>query len=1228
MKRIIRAYSGIFYSQHRGATSKPVFSRALFLLCHMRIRLLTVAYIAFAGALILLTSLIGCGGGSSGTSTPPAPTITSVTASCSPTSIQSGQTSKCTATVSGTGDFSHAVIWSVDNGTIDQDGNYTAPSSATTASVKATSTQDATKSGAAAVTVIAQVSVSVTPTSAQVQVFHSQQFAATVKGSSNTAVTWAVNGTPGGNLTVGQIDSTGFYLAPNMLPSPAGITVTATSQADTTQGASASVTILPDAAPPSIVSVTPPADQTGVPLDSTIQIQFSDSLDPSTVNSSTFALSSASNPITSSVSYDPSTSTVTMTAAGIFAPGTQYTVAVSNLVADPAGTPLAAPSQWSFTTQTVSSANGVVSDPSVPDPTTLTVVSYGGQENTPDSQGNFTASITPFGTNLVAAMVPGKSFGWLAFAGDLSQGTNAAAVRRVRQSLTSQILIAGRPPIHITRYQITGSPRAAASPDTITIDSWTTAEGLLFMTPYFYNADPTIAAIIQAAIANDPNTATLAQALETAQSETDPINDVNVQATLQAAALSILQTLVNDMTGAGNTSSHISLQKSHPQRATKGKAYSTNAGSSLEVLITPNCWAGAPGNLNSLQCLDLQYLQLNGPLNTDSSGNYDITVNNCSFAQNNPLNLGCSTNWLVEVASLTNLPAGGINSIIPAVGSGGQSASPIADFDPGCTLAAPSDSCQFIWVPGSSAFEDAGTDISSLIETAIGLQQHASAPSGPNSFTIPGGTQQNYIVRAYSGGFADLTEYANILNGDYNTDSLPLVANALAMNAIHVGLHFAGGLFPDKDPGATQELLQCVVNDAVNNHDIFNEVSAVQSALRGTSGSSTLALQQIFEVTANDFVDLTLKYEASCATSMALDGVKGFFSGLTNEVHRFLNDPNSALASSLDAVIQAAAAEVSATTTDLGEGTQGAIELIHSATPLETAIISVAPPSQANPQITGISPNPVIGLDGKQPITIQGYGFESRATINWDIIGGTSGTATSTSVTATAINADMNFTSQPATWKIQVVNGDGTLSNWFQFAVISSGSNLPAPTLSAPANGATGVSTTPTFSWSAVTGNDGYRILVATSASGLPTDPSSDSCSTCVINQTTSGTSYTPSSALGGGTVYYWEVHALTPPSNPGYGTWSSIFSFTTANKFYIGEYVIVSGTGGIGLNLHSCADTSCNVLVDMPDGTVMQVIGGPSVANGHTWWNLSGTVAGVSYTGWAIQDYLIADPD
>jgi len=75
---------------------------------------------------------------------------------------------------------------------------------------------------------------------------NTQQFTATVTGSSNTAVSWSVNGVAGGNSKVGTISTAGLYTAPQDLPSPATVTVTATAQADTTRSASASVTIISD----------------------------------------------------------------------------------------------------------------------------------------------------------------------------------------------------------------------------------------------------------------------------------------------------------------------------------------------------------------------------------------------------------------------------------------------------------------------------------------------------------------------------------------------------------------------------------------------------------------------------------------------------------------------------------------------------------------------------------------------------------------------------------------------------------------------------------------------------------------------------------------------------------------------------------------------------------------------------------------------------------------------
>ena len=456
--------------------------------------------------------------------------------------------------MTGTGGFSNSVNWSVSPtsvGSVNNTGVFT-PASTGTATLKATSTQDSTKSGTATVTVTAQSNISIAPTSTQVQVFHTQQFSATINGSASTSVTWAVNGVAGGNLTVGQIDSTGFYVAPNTLPNPTGVTVTATSQANASQSASASVAVLPDAAAPAIVSVTPTAKQTGVALDSTVQIQFSDAVDPSTVNTSTFSISAGGSVLPASVNYDPSSYTVTITQTGIFSAGTQYAVVVSSLVADPAGMTLAGESQWSFTTQSGTSTNGNVSTALVADPTTLTVVSYGGVESTPDSQGNFTATVAPLGTTLVASMVPGKNFGWLAFAGDMSQGTNSDSVKAVRNMLAAQAAASAQRKVFVTHYQITSSPEASGSTSSIVVDSTTTAEALLFMTPYLFNPDPTQAATAQAVIAADPNVPALAQALEAAQNEADPINDATVQADLQQAALSILNTLIKN---AGTTTS-------------------------------------------------------------------------------------------------------------------------------------------------------------------------------------------------------------------------------------------------------------------------------------------------------------------------------------------------------------------------------------------------------------------------------------------------------------------------------------------------------------------------------------------------------------------------------------------------------------------------------------------------------------------------------------------------
>jgi len=93
-----------------------------------------------------------------------------------------------------------------------------------------------------------QVAVMLNLNTATVNVFGTQQFSATVTGTTNTAVTWQVNGVAGGSKATGFISSTGFFVAPGSAPSqqngtPIPVTVTAVSQADATASGSAVVTI-------------------------------------------------------------------------------------------------------------------------------------------------------------------------------------------------------------------------------------------------------------------------------------------------------------------------------------------------------------------------------------------------------------------------------------------------------------------------------------------------------------------------------------------------------------------------------------------------------------------------------------------------------------------------------------------------------------------------------------------------------------------------------------------------------------------------------------------------------------------------------------------------------------------------------------------------------------------------------------------------------------------------
>ena len=66
---------------------------------------------------------------------------------------------------------------------------------------------------------------------------------------------------------------------------------------------------------------------------------------------------------------------------------------------------------------------------------------------------------------------------------------------------------------------------------------------------------------------------------------------------------------------------------------------------------------------------------------------------------------------------------------------------------------------------------------------------------------------------------------------------------------------------------------------------------------------------------------------------------------------------------------------------------------------------------------------------------------------------------------------------------------------------------------------------------------------------------------------------------------------------------------------------MVVANTGGSGLNVRSGAGTGHARVKTLPDGTALEIIGGPQEADGHTWYQVRDDVG--TTTGWVIVGYI-----
>ena len=121
------------------------------------------------------------------------------------------------------------------------------------------------------------------------------------------------------------------------------------------------------------------------------------------------------------------------------------------------------------------------------------------------------------------------------------------------------------------------------------------------------------------------------------------------------------------------------------------------------------------------------------------------------------------------------------------------------------------------------------------------------------------------------------------------------------------------------------------------------------------------------------------------------------------------------------------------------------------------------------PRISSINPNPVIGANIAQPLTINGSNFESGANVILRDLsfGQVFPNRTIASLTSSSIVINPNFTTQAADWSVEVVNVDGRSSGQFSFDVLDPsiiGSDLVVESLQVdPVQGASGGITTVAF---------------------------------------------------------------------------------------------------------------------------------------------------------------------
>jgi len=199
-----------------------------------------------------------------------------------------------------------------------------------------------------------------------------------------------------------------------------------------------------------------------------------------------------------------------------------------------------------------------------------------------------------------------------------------------------------------------------------------------------------------------------------------------------------------------------------------------------------------------------------------------------------------------------------------------------------------------------------------------------------------------------------------------------------------------------------------------------------------------------------------------------------------------------------------------------------------SATPGPFTMIAPANTATSVPVTTSFSWNPSAGAAS---YTLQ-VTLATDPTFAFPVVNQT-GLITTSFTPATSLTA-----SQAYIWKVTAVSTVSVVATGAPWGfTTASSSPINSVTLTFPTDTSTGVTRTPTFTWTSTGSPAAYAIQVATDAA----------FTSLVINQAgITTTSFSPTTTLASNQLYYWRVKSLDGSSNV--LATSSTFTFTTGN--------------------------------------------------------------------------------